>query len=61
MWILDAVERRKGATSRFPKRFAEEIVSIVEGRSSVWTKRENAHRLAMMGRSNLNIIQRRRR
>lgn len=56
VWILDAVEKRKGGTSDFPKRFAEEIISIVEGRSSVWGKRDNVHRLGVAGRSNLNAV-----
>ena len=56
MWILDAVDKRKGGTSGFARRFAEEIVAIVEGRSSVWVKRENAHRMAVMGRSNLASV-----
>ena len=56
VWILEAVEKRKGSTSGFAKRFAEEIVGIVEGRSSVWSKRENVHRMGVMGRSNLAMV-----
>ncbi|KAL9084993.1 MAG: hypothetical protein Q9159_004959 [Coniocarpon cinnabarinum] len=56
VWILEAVDKRKGGTSGFARRFAEEIVGIVEGRSSVWGKRENVHRLATMGRSNLGLV-----
>ena len=60
-WILDAVEKRKGGTSGFAKRFAEELVSIVEGRSGTWEKRTNLHRLAVGGRSNLGVTRRSRR
>ena len=56
VWILEACDRRKGGTSGFAKRFAEEIVGIIEGKSTVWSKRENQHRLAVMGRSNLGLV-----
>lgn len=56
VWILDAVEKRKGGASGFAKRFAEEIVSVVEGKSSVWTKREGLQRQGVLGRSNLGLV-----
>lgn len=60
VWILDAVEKRKGGTSDFPKRFAEELVSVIEGRSGVWGRRDQVHRAGIAGRSNLSVMQSRR-
>lgn len=53
MWMLDAVEKRRGGTSDFAKRFAEEVVSIVEGKSSLWARREALHGLGIRARANL--------
>ncbi|KAK5113840.1 hypothetical protein LTR62_003224 [Meristemomyces frigidus] len=55
-WILDAVSKRKARGSGrdgFASRVAEEIVSVVEGRSGVWEKRAAVHRLGTTARSNL--------
>ena len=60
-WILEACDRRKGGTSGFAKRFAEEIVAIAEGRSGVWERRGNVHRMAIGGRANLGVAGRGRR
>ncbi|KAK4994940.1 hypothetical protein LTR66_005142 [Elasticomyces elasticus] len=41
-WILDAAEKRKSRGSGrglFAQKVAEEIVSVVEGRSSIWERR----------------------
>jgi len=56
MWMLDAAERRAGGTSGFAKRFAEEVVAVVEGRSGVWERRGAVHRLAVLARANLNSV-----
>lgn len=56
MWILDAADKRKGGTSSFAKRVAEEIVSVAEGRSSCWTRRDALHALGVRSRANLNIM-----
>ena len=60
MWILDAVEKKpnKGSgKSTFALRVAEEIIAIVEGRSSVWEKRVAVHKSGMAARSNLMKMQ----
>ncbi|KAL2162214.1 hypothetical protein VTH06DRAFT_7127 [Thermothelomyces fergusii] len=56
MWILDVVKRKKSKGSgrtMFPHRVAEEIVAVVEGRSSVWEKRTQIHKLGTASRANL--------
>ncbi|KAK4176818.1 ribosomal protein S7 domain-containing protein [Triangularia setosa] len=56
MWILDAVQKRKSKGSgrkMFPTRVAEEIVAVVEGRSNVWEKRAQVHKLGTAARANL--------
>lgn len=55
-WILDAARKRSfrgSGRGGFAKRVAEEIVAVVEGRSSAWEKRSNVHRLGVAGRTNL--------
>ena len=57
-WILDAASKRQNRGSgkeMFAQRVAQEIVSVVEGRSGVWEKRQAVHRLATAGRQNLNF------
>ena len=61
-WILDAVDKKQSRGSgrtMFPTRVAEELIAIVEGRSSVWEKRSAVHRLGIAARSNLNRTRRR--
>lgn len=55
-WILDTVKNKpsKGSgRAMFAHRVAEEIVAVVEGRSSVWDKRHIAHKQATAARANL--------
>ena len=49
-WLRDAAEKKAGAPSPFPKRFAEEVISVVEGRSSAWERRLTLHRAGVAGR-----------
>ena len=59
-WILDAVNKKpsKGSgRTMFPHRVAEEIVAVMEGRSSVWDKRQQLHKQATLNRANLSNIQ----
>jgi small subunit ribosomal protein S7 len=56
-WILEAASKRKGRGSGkggFATKVAEEIVSVVEGRSAAWTKRDALHKLAVAARANMN-------
>lgn len=43
----------------FAQRVAEEIVAIVEGKSSIWVKREGLHKLGVSARANMMIKRRR--
>jgi small subunit ribosomal protein S7 len=59
MWILDVCEKKVAPGSgkdMFARKFASEIISIVEGKSGVWTKRESVHKLAIAARSNLTKV-----
>lgn len=60
MWMLDQVDKKKGGTSPFAKRFAEEVVAVVEGRSSIWERRTALHGLTIRSRVNIASTQRRR-
>ncbi|KAJ1324815.1 small subunit ribosomal protein S7 [Microdochium nivale] len=56
-WILDAVNKKKSRGSgrgQFAARFGDEIIAIVEGRSTVWDRRQILHKLATVSRANLN-------
>lgn len=57
-WILEVVEKKKNnkgsGRTMFPHRVAEEIVAVVEGRSSVWDRRNQVHKSGTANRANLN-------
>ncbi|KAI1480905.1 ribosomal protein S7 [Daldinia eschscholtzii] len=56
MWIMDAVRRKRSAGSgraQFATKFAQELISVVEGKSTVWEKRNNVHKLGTAARANL--------
>lgn len=56
-WILDVVNKKKSKGSgrtMFPHRVAEEIVAVVEGRSPVWDKRTQVHKMGTSNRANLS-------
>ncbi|KAL3470567.1 ribosomal protein S7 domain-containing protein [Aspergillus californicus] len=55
-WIIDASDKRRD--SRFAQRVAAELVSVAEGRSSAWEKREHAHKLAVAGRASVGLTPR---
>lgn len=57
-WIIDASDKRRDAI--FGQRVANELVAVAEGRSGVWDKREQVHKLGVAGRSNLGLVARRR-
>ena len=55
-WILDAANKKKSRGSgrgQFAQRVAEEIISVVEGRSAAWDRRGGVHKLATGARANL--------
>ena len=54
-WILDVVEKKPSKGSgrkQLPLRIAEEIVAVVEGRSSVRDKRRLIHKQGTAARAN---------
>ena len=62
MWILDAANKRRSAGSgkgMFAQKVAQELVSIVEGKSALWDRRGGIHKLAVSARSNLSTGRRR--
>ncbi|CAK4031040.1 related to 30S ribosomal S7 [Lecanosticta acicola] len=64
VWILDSALKRKSRGSgrdMFAQKIAEELIAVVEGRSSVWEKRTGVHKLATTARANLNYGSRRKR
>ncbi|KAM5346667.1 hypothetical protein ACJ41O_009672 [Fusarium nematophilum] len=55
-WILDVINKKPSKGSgrkQFPHRIAEEIIAVVEGRSSVWEKRKQVHKLGTAARANV--------
>lgn len=50
-WIIDASDKRRD--SRFAQRVAQELLAVAEGRSGVWDRREQVHKLGVAGRANL--------
>ncbi|RQM07717.1 hypothetical protein DH86_00001749 [Scytalidium sp. 3C] len=58
-WILEAASKKKSRGSgrgMFAQRFAEEIISVVEGKSSVWDRRILVHKTGTGARANLNYF-----
>jgi small subunit ribosomal protein S7 len=56
-WILDAANKKKSRGSgkgQFAQRVAEELISVVEGRSTAWDRRNLVHRAGTTARANLN-------
>jgi small subunit ribosomal protein S7 len=58
MWILEAVNKKQSRGSgrgMFAQRVAEEIISVVEGRSGVWDRRAGVHKLGTSVRGNVGL------
>ncbi|CAG7923630.1 unnamed protein product [Penicillium olsonii] len=56
-WIIDGSAKRRDST--FSHRVAAEVVAVAEGRSSVWDKRDQQHKIGISGRANLSTPMRR--
>ncbi|KAI5295683.1 hypothetical protein KEM55_006105, partial [Ascosphaera atra] len=56
-WILEASQKRRSID--LTRRVAEEIVSVAEGKSSAWQKRDLVHKGAVTARTNINLSGRR--
>jgi small subunit ribosomal protein S7 len=62
-WILDAVNKKKSRGSgkaQFAQRVAEEIIAVMEGKSTAWDRRGLIHKTATGARANLTYYSRRR-
>jgi len=56
-WILEAALKKKSKGSgrtMYAHKVAEEIVAVMEGRSGVWDKRMQIHKLGTASRANLS-------
>jgi len=53
-WML-TVSNGKKDRMRFAERFAEEVVAVVEGRSSAWDRRLQIHKTAVGARANVKV------
>ncbi|EOD50183.1 putative 30s ribosomal protein s7 protein [Neofusicoccum parvum UCRNP2] len=57
-WILEAASKRRNTGSGkggFAMRFANELVAVVQGTSSIWAKRDGVHKIAVAARANLIV------
>ena len=55
-WILDAASKRRNRGSgrgQFPQKVAEEIISVMEGRSGIWERRGLLHKQGVSARANV--------
>jgi small subunit ribosomal protein S7 len=62
-WILDAASKKESRGSgrgQFATRVAEEIIRVVEGKSSAWDKRGLLHKTGTSNRANLTYKKRKR-
>jgi small subunit ribosomal protein S7 len=61
-WILNSASKRKSRGSGkggFAQKVAEELISVVEGRSSVWERRNGVHKLGVAARANVVLPRKR--
>ena len=61
-WIVESSCKRTNIGSgrgMFARRVAEELIAVVEGRSSVWDRRKAVHKLGVIARANLVLPRRR--
>ncbi|TGJ86581.1 hypothetical protein E0Z10_g2147 [Xylaria hypoxylon] len=57
IWILDIVNKKRSTGSgrkQFAARFGQEIISVIEGRSAVWDRRQLLHKMGTAARANLS-------
>lgn len=57
-WIIDSSAKRRDA--QLAHRVANELVAVAEGRSGVWERRDQQHKIGITGRANLGLTARRR-
>lgn len=56
-WILSAASRKKNKA--FAQKVADELVGVVEGRSTVWDRRNAIHKQAVAARANVVLPRKR--
>lgn len=57
-WVLEAASKRRNTGSGkggFAMRFANELIAVVQGTSSIWLKRDGVHKIAVGARANLTV------
>lgn len=62
-WILAAARKKRSRGSgrgQFAQRFADELISVVEGKSTAWERRALVHKTGTSSRANLNYRSKRR-
>ena len=61
-WILGAASKRRNVGSgknSLGQRVAQEMISVIEGKSGVWEKRNAIHKLGVAARANIVLPKRR--
>ena len=58
-WILTSASRKKSTKGSFAQKVAEELVGVVEGRSTVWERRNAIHKQGVAARANLVLPRKR--
>jgi small subunit ribosomal protein S7 len=61
-WILGAASKRRTVGSgknSLGQRVAQEMISVIEGKSGVWDRRNAVHKLGVAARSNIVLPRRR--
>ena len=61
-WILTAASKRRNMGSGkggFAKKVADELISVVEGRSAVWERRNGIHKMGVSARANIVLPRKR--
>ena len=61
-WILGAASKRRNTGSgknSLGQRVAQEMISVIEGKSGVWDRRNAVHKLGVAARSNIVLPRRR--
>lgn len=62
-WILDAASKKESRGSgrgQFAQRVADEIIKVIEGKSTAWDKRMLIHKTGTSSRTNLTYKKRKR-
>jgi small subunit ribosomal protein S7 len=61
-WIMGAASKRRNVGSgkgSFAQRIAQELIAVVEGRSSIWERRNAIHKLGVAARANIVLPKKR--